>query len=64
MTTKVVELPCSCSVTVNTEQFASGDRGVSCSRHERAFVISAVLPKDPVHEVTREIRYEAPKEGA
>lgn len=59
---KDVPMPCGCSVTISTEHFGTGERGVSCTRHERAFVISAVLPAEVVHRVTREIRYEPPKE--
>lgn len=54
---KSIDLPCGCDVEIDTEMFPSGERGVACQRHERSFVIAAVMPKEPVHKVTRERRY-------
>lgn len=54
---KKVSMPCGCAVDVDTRHFTKGDRGVRCSRHERAFIVSAVMPATPDHRVTAEIPY-------
>lgn len=63
MSTKQIRLPCKCIIEMDVSNFKSGDRGVSCPRHERAFVISAVLPTEPDHRVTKEIQYQQPQEN-
>lgn len=54
---KPIQLPCTCTLEVDVTTFRTGDRGVACDRHERSFVISAIVPKEPEHRITSEIAY-------